>query len=50
MFLRKMKFYTDLSVKNRYGILESLSASNKRKCSSIAVTENIFTFANLKNA
>ena len=42
-----MKFYTK-SVKNRCGILESLSASNKRKCSNI--TENIFTFANLKDA
>ena len=36
------------SVKNRYGILESLSASKKRKCSNIAITENIFTLANLK--
>ena len=44
-----MKFYTK-SVKNRYGILESLSASNKRKYSNIAITENIFSFPNLKNA
>ena len=40
------------SVKNGYGISESLSASNKGKCSNIAITEKNFTFANLniKNA
>ena len=43
-----MKLYTDY-VKNRYGILESLIASNKRKCPNIAIRKHIFTFADLKN-
>ena len=48
-FLRTMKFCSK-SVKNKSGILEYLSASKKRKCSNIAITENIFTFTHLKNA
>ena len=49
MKLQNGKTLTE-SVKNNYGILESLSASKKRKSSNIAITENISTLANVKNA